>query len=406
MARLESRYVCGTCGASSLRWEGQCRSCSGWNTLVETVVEARSAAARKSRAPVAAPAVTPLSEVAAADADQIRAWYPGSRSRSGRRARPGLASSSSAASPASASPRSCSRSAAALAAALPGARVLYASGEESAAQIRLRAARLGVVSDSAGANIDVLPETSVERIVAAAEARRSAAGDRRLDPDADRRRPRGPGRLCRPGPQQRGAAAGVRQGERRAGDPGRPRDQGRDARRPQDARAHRRRGADPRGRATSPGSDCSDRSKNRFGSTEEIGRLRDGRRWAGRGRRSRLRPSSSPSRSARRASPWPRRSRAAGRCWSRSRRSSRPQVHGSPRRTVSGLDGQRLALLIAVLGRRAGMNLVSHDVYASVVGGLSVDEPAIDLPLTVALASALRDKPLGQGHRACAARSA
>ena len=78
-----------------------------------------------------------------------------------------------------------------------------------------------------------------------------------------------------------------------------------------------------------------------------------------------------------------------------------PAVHGSPRRTVSGLDAQRLALLIAVLGRRAGMNLASHDVYASVVGGLTVEEPAIDLPLGVALASALRDRPLAPGTVLC-----
>jgi DNA repair protein RadA/Sms len=74
-----------------------------------------------------------------------------------------------------------------------------------------------------------------------------------------------------------------------------------------------------------------------------------------------------------------------------------PQVHGSPRRTAAGLDAQRLALLIAVLGRRAGMNLASHDVYASIVGGLTVEEPALDLPLALALASALRDRPLVAG---------
>ncbi len=74
-----------------------------------------------------------------------------------------------------------------------------------------------------------------------------------------------------------------------------------------------------------------------------------------------------------------------------------PAVHGSPRRTASGLDAQRLALLIAVLGRRAALNLASHDVYASIVGGLSIDEPAIDLPLALALASALRDRPIVAG---------
>jgi DNA repair protein RadA/Sms len=78
-----------------------------------------------------------------------------------------------------------------------------------------------------------------------------------------------------------------------------------------------------------------------------------------------------------------------------------PQVHGSPRRTASGLDSQRLALLIAVLGRRAGINLASHDVYASIVGGLAIEEPAIDLPLALALASALRDWPLIPGTVLC-----
>ena len=55
MARPESRYVCGTCGAESLRWEGQCRGCGAWNTLVETPVSAAassraSGAARRRRA--------------------------------------------------------------------------------------------------------------------------------------------------------------------------------------------------------------------------------------------------------------------------------------------------------------------------------------------------------------------
>jgi DNA repair protein RadA/Sms len=78
-----------------------------------------------------------------------------------------------------------------------------------------------------------------------------------------------------------------------------------------------------------------------------------------------------------------------------------PALQGSPRRIVSGLDSQRLALLIAVLGRKAGINLAGHDVYASIVGGLTVDEPALDLSLAVALASSLRDKPVAQGTVLC-----
>ena len=69
----------------------------------------------------------------------------------------------------------------------------------------------------------------------------------------------------------------------------------------------------------------------------------------------------------------------------------------SPRRTASGIDPNRLALLVAVLGRRAGLGLGSHDVYANLAGGLSVSEPGLDLPLALALASSLRDRPLVPG---------
>jgi DNA repair protein RadA/Sms len=74
-----------------------------------------------------------------------------------------------------------------------------------------------------------------------------------------------------------------------------------------------------------------------------------------------------------------------------------PTTLPAPRRTVAGLDSQRLALLLAVLGRRAGIALSGHDVYASVVGGLTVEEPAMDLPLALALASSLRDQPVATG---------
>jgi DNA repair protein RadA/Sms len=50
-----------------------------------------------------------------------------------------------------------------------------------------------------------------------------------------------------------------------------------------------------------------------------------------------------------------------------------------------------------VLGRRAGIGLGSHDVYANLAGGLSLSEPGLDLPLALALASSLRDRPIAQG---------
>jgi DNA repair protein RadA/Sms len=71
-----------------------------------------------------------------------------------------------------------------------------------------------------------------------------------------------------------------------------------------------------------------------------------------------------------------------------------PGTYGSPRRTASGVDSNRLALLIAVLGRRAGIGLGSHDVYANLAGGLDLADPGLDLPLALALASSLRDKPV------------
>lgn len=69
----------------------------------------------------------------------------------------------------------------------------------------------------------------------------------------------------------------------------------------------------------------------------------------------------------------------------------------NPRRVASGLDGQRLSLLIAVLERRCDVGLSEADVYASSVGGLRLAEPAVDLALCLAIASSRRDEPVGGG---------
>jgi DNA repair protein RadA/Sms len=61
------------------------------------------------------------------------------------------------------------------------------------------------------------------------------------------------------------------------------------------------------------------------------------------------------------------------------------------------VDAARLALLIAVLGRRAGIGLGSHDVYVNAAGGLAVGEPGVDLPVALALASSLRDRAIPPG---------
>ncbi len=78
-----------------------------------------------------------------------------------------------------------------------------------------------------------------------------------------------------------------------------------------------------------------------------------------------------------------------------------PAGAGGPRRSASGPDPNRLALLVAVLGRRAGIGVGGDDLYASLAGGLSVAEPALDLPLAMAIASSKRDRPIDAATVAC-----
>jgi DNA repair protein RadA/Sms len=67
---------------------------------------------------------------------------------------------------------------------------------------------------------------------------------------------------------------------------------------------------------------------------------------------------------------------------------------GSPRRAVSGLDSQRVAMVNAVVERRGGVKLADADVFAASVGGVRIAEPAADLALALAIASAAKDEPL------------
>ena len=68
--------------------------------------------------------------------------------------------------------------------------------------------------------------------------------------------------------------------------------------------------------------------------------------------------------------------------------------YGTPRRLANNVDQARLAMIIAVLERRAGLHLGSHDIYASVAGGLRIGEPAADLGIALAIASSFRNRPL------------
>jgi DNA repair protein RadA/Sms len=67
-------------------------------------------------------------------------------------------------------------------------------------------------------------------------------------------------------------------------------------------------------------------------------------------------------------------------------------TYGNARRTANGVDAQRLALLLAVLEKRAGLNLIGDDVFVNIAGGMAVDEPAADLAVVAAIASSVRNR--------------
>jgi DNA repair protein RadA/Sms len=69
-------------------------------------------------------------------------------------------------------------------------------------------------------------------------------------------------------------------------------------------------------------------------------------------------------------------------------------TYGNARRMTSGLDQNRLSLLLAVLDKRAGLNLIADDVFVNVAGGITVDEPAADLGIVAAVASSVRNRPI------------
>ena len=70
---------------------------------------------------------------------------------------------------------------------------------------------------------------------------------------------------------------------------------------------------------------------------------------------------------------------------------------GNARRMASGIDPNRLSLLLAVLEKRAGLSLLGEDVFLNVAGGMTVDEPAADLAVVTAVASSLRNRPVRDG---------
>ena len=74
-----------------------------------------------------------------------------------------------------------------------------------------------------------------------------------------------------------------------------------------------------------------------------------------------------------------------------------PSPLGMPRRTAIGVDHNRISLLVAVLGKRIGLEMGDQDIFVNVAGGLRVDEPAADLAIVTAMISSFLDRPVDQG---------
>ncbi len=397
-SKAASEYVCQSCAATFPKWEGQCRACGTWNSLVETLIRPseRRSGARSGAAMPAGAEPRPLGALGAtattrcktgiAEVDRLLGGglVPGSVLLLG--GEPGIGKSTLVLQIAGAL--------AAGAADEPGdASVLYASAEESASQLHLRAARLGLTGGPADSALQVLASTDVAAIVAAATMARPTllvvASIQAVEVDGLGGPPGSVGQV-RESAIQLGAFA-----------------------REQDVPVLLV------GHVTKDGTLAGPRAlehlvdavlmlegdrygslrllralKNRHGSTEEVGVMEmtasglhevqdTAAAFLGSGHRE-----------------------APGVAVAAVLEGSRPLLvevqalvaptagMGPPKRTVAGLDANRLALLIAVLARRGGIDVSGRDVYASLAGGLTVSEPALDLPLALAIAASQRDRAL------------
>ncbi len=387
MAKPTTRYVCQNCGATTPKWAGRCDACGEWNTIVEETTEARPGPAGRASTGkrvtfvglqgTAAP--PPRAETGIAELDRVLGGglVPASVVLVG--GDPGIGKSTL-----------MLQAAATLARA--GKRVMYISGEESIDQVRLRARRL----DLADAPLDLAAAINVRDIAASLEAERdlslvvidsiqtmwldtieSAPGTvaqvRACSFELIRlAKSRGFSLVLVGHVTKEGALAGPRVLEHMVdavlyfeGD-----------------RGHQFRIL--RG------------VKNRFGATDEIGVFE----MTDRGLAEVPNPSA--------LFLAERRGNIAGSAVFAGLEGTRPVLvevqallaptqGGSPRRSVVGWDSGRLSMLLAVLETRAGLRMGSTDVYLNIAGGLRVQEPAADLAVAAALASACTDTPTNAG---------
>ena len=380
-------FLCTECGADTPRWMGKCPSCGAWNTLVEERVRPAPKGAVSGGAQIApACPATPLTDVAPegaarrsttiAELDRVLGGGAVLGSAVLLGGDPGIGKSTL-----------LMQALAGLSTA--GARGLYVSGEESAAQIALRAQRLAI-----GALDHVLVQATTELEAVEETIRRERPITVVLD-SVQTIRSGGLESVAGSVGQIREVASRLIEVAKREGVTlfliGHVTKEGMlagpkvlehlvDTVLSFEGDAS---GAFRMVRAT----------KNRFGAAHEVGvfeMMQDGLREV-------------PDPSALFLAERP--ERAAGSVVIPTAEGSRPllvevqalvapAVYGSSRRVASGIDGSRLAILLAVLDRKADVHVLDHDVFASVAGGARVDERAIDLPLALAIVSSFRERVL------------
>lgn len=386
VSRTKSQYSCTECGGSSVKWQGQCPNCAQWNTLVETTVQPRSANGRvRSLAP--SQPVVMMDSVAPEDLHR----HPTGSEEFDRVLGGGLVSGSVVligGDPGIGKSTLLLQALTHLASQVP---VLYVSGEESASQIALRARRLGLE----GAQLPLYAETELERILAEIESRRPGvvvidsiqtiySSELGSAPGSVSQVRECAGQLVQRSKQsgisvvmighvtKEGALAGPRVLEHIV-----------------DTVLYFEGDGNSSFRLVRA-------FKNRFGAVNELGVFA----MTDRGLRAVSNPSALFLSQHARDVP--------GSCVLVTQEGSRPllveiqalvdSAHvPNPRRLSVGLEGNRLAMLLAVLNRHAGIACFDQDVFVNAVGGVRIAEPASDLAVLLAVVSSLRNRALPRG---------